>query len=358
MLIVGTNSSDALDGSADPDEIDGLDGDDDLYGHGGDDILYGDSGDDMLAGGSGDDTLDGGSGNDTLWGADGADQIVFRDGYGADVVMDFDLAADSVALVSSGVANWEDVQARLSADVDGTAILTLDDGSTLRFQGVAVEDLERHHFNLPNAPVCLSTGTFVSTARGEVLVETLRPGDLVQTLDEGVQPVLWVGRKATTFGHGAHRHQPILIGAGAMGHGLPRADLRVSPQHRVLVQGPVARRFARGALAKAKALCALPGIGQDSACTSVEYVQLLLPRHALVLANGLPVESFLPRRFALASLDAAARAEILRLMPGLADDPDKAYGPPARPILSLQIIETLPPQALRTVPFLHPGMAA
>ena len=349
MLITGTSGADTLDGSADPDEILGLEGDDRLYGHGGDDTLYGDEGDDMLAGGAGDDVLDGGAGNDTLWGGEGADRIIFRDGYGHDVVMDFDVTGGTVGLVSSGVTYWEDVQARLFDDYDGTAILILDDGSTLRFEGLVVTDLAQHHFNLPNAPVCFAAGTRIATARGEVAVEALHPGDLVQTLDEGLQPILWVGRRRTAFGHGAHRHQPIVIRAGAMGHGLPRTDLRLSPQHRLLVEGPGARRFERGALAKAKALCALPGVEQDTACTSVLYVQILLPRHALVLANGLPAETFLPRSFGLASLEEDARAEVLDLVPGLAEDPDHAYGPPVRPILSQKLIDSLPPAALRTI---------
>ena len=358
MLIVGTSASEDIDGSADPDEIQGLEGDDRLYGHGGDDTLFGDEGNDLLAGGEGDDVLDGGEGDDTLWGGTGADRIIFRDGYGHDVIMDFDVVGGTVGLVSSGVSYWEDVQARLFDDFDGTAILILDDGSTLRFEGLGVSDLQQHHFNLPNAPVCFVAGTRIATAKGEVAVETLRAGDLVWTLDDGLQPVLWIGRKRTRFGHGAHRHQPVLIRAGAMGKGLPRDDLRLSPQHRLLVQGPESRRFGHGALAKAKALCALPGVGQDSACTSVVYIQILLPRHGLVLANGLPCETFLPRGFGLNSLDAAARAEVLALVPALQDDPDHGYGPPARPILSQKLVESLPPAALQTLPPAARGLAA
>ncbi|PWK62583.1 Hint domain-containing protein [Roseicyclus mahoneyensis] len=350
MLIIGTNGSDILDGSADPDEIQGLDGDDTLYGHGGEDTLFGGDGDDLLFGGDGDDVLDGGAGNDTLWGGGGADRIIFGDGYGHDVVMDFDVVGGTVGLVASGVTYWEDVQARLFDDADGTALLILDDGSSLRFEGLTVADLEQHHFNLPSAPVCFVAGTLIATERGAVLVERLRIGDLVQTLDDGLQPILWIGRRRTSFGHLAHRHQPVVIRAGAMGHGLPSTDLRLSPQHRLLVAGPDGRRFARGGLAKAKALCGRPGIVQDTACTSVEYVQILLPRHGLVFANGLPAETFLPRAFALASLPEADRADLLQLVPGLADDPDHAYGPPARPILSVRLIEGLPERALRSLP--------
>jgi len=349
MPIAGTSGQDAIDGSADPDEILGLDDDDRLYGHGGDDSLYGDDGDDMLAGGAGDDLLDGGEGDDTAWGGGGADTIVFRDGYGHDVVMDFDPAADRVNLTSGGVETWADVQERLGSDSDGTARLTLEDGSTLRFEGLVLDDLTEEHFILPPPPVCFAAGTRIATPRGEEAVETLQPGDLVVTLDSGLQPLLWVGRRRTVFGHGDnHRHRPVRIAAGAMGWGLPHTDLLVSPQHRLLVVGPKGKRFVKGALAKAKGLCGRPGIVQDTACTAVEYLQLLLPRHETVLANGLPAETFLPREFALSSLSPADRAAVTALIPGLADDPQAAYGPPVRPLLSMYQLATLPCSALES----------
>ncbi len=356
-VLTGTSGSDIIDGSADPDEIFGLEGDDRLYGHGGADTLYGDDGNDMLAGGAGDDVLDGGAGNDILWGASGADVIVFRDGYGHDVIMDFDVAGDRVNLASSGVETWADVQDRLGSDFDGIAILTLDDGSTLRFEGLYPTDLTEDHFILPPPPVCFAAGTCIETFHGEVPVEVLRPGDLVLTLDHGLQPLLWVGLRQAVFGHGHHRHQPVRIAAGSMGRGLPDRDLRVSPQHRLLVTGPSAKRFAGGALAKAKGLCGRNGIAQETGCTSAHYFQLLLPQHGIVLANGLPAETFLPRGFALTTLSAADQAAICALIPGLADDP-AAYGPPARPLLSMQQLASLPDAALLAPMTDSAGLAA
>jgi hypothetical protein len=349
MQVSGSSGSDSIDGSADPDDMSGLEGDDHLYGHDGHDTLYGNEGNDMLAGGAGDDVLDGGAGDDALWGASGADTVIFRDGYGHDTIMDFDVSVDRVNLASSGVETWADVQDRLGVDSDGfTALLTLDDGSTLRFEGLTVADLTEDHFILPPPPVCFAAGTWIATPRGEVAVESLHPGDLVLTLDHGPQPLLWVGRRMTTFGHGNHRHQPVRIAAGAMGHGLPHSDLMVSPQHRLLVKGPDGKRFATGGLAKAKGLCGKNGIAQDTACTAVEYLQLLLPRHGIVLANGIPAETFLPRAFALISLSAADQSALCAVIPGLAENPQTAYGPPARPLLSMQQLASLPAAALQS----------
>ncbi len=341
----------AVDGSADPDEIAGGEGDDQLYGHAGADTLHGDGGNDSLHGGAGDDRLDGGAGKDALTGGTGRDTIVFRDGFDHDVVTDFDPAQDRVQLASSGVEDWKGVKARLSAAADGSAILRLDDGSTLLFLGVPPEDLDERHFDISPPPVCFAAGTWIDTPDGPVRVEDLRPGDRVLTLDDGALPVLWVWRRWTAFGHGAHRHQPMVIAPGAMGNGLPGTALRVSPQHRLLLAGSGQGAQERGVLAKAKALDGRPGIAQDRTCTAADYLQLLLPRHAIVFANGLAAESLYPGPLALHSLGEAARVRVEALFPGISVDPLAAYGPMARPVIGLRAVQVLhPEQALCPLP--------
>lgn len=347
------------DGSADPEEITGDEGDDRLYGHGGADTLHGDGGNDTLDGGEGDDRLDGGSGNDELTGGKGRDTIVFRDGFDHDVVTDFDPAQDRVELASGGVEDWTGVQARLSAAEDGSAILTLDDGSTLLFRGISPGDLGEQHFQISPPPVCFAAGTWIATPDGAARVEDLRPGDLVLTLDEGPQPVLWIGRRWTAFGHGAHRHQPIVIAPEALGPGMPSRELRVSPQHRLLLAGSGQGMQARGVLAKAKALDGRPGVAQDRACTAADYLQLLLPRHAILFANGLATESLYPGPVALHSLGESARARVEALFPGISVDVQAAYGPMARPVLGLRAVQALPPDQAMSPPFApNRGVAA
>ena len=343
-LLTGNSGDDQQDGSGDPDELHGDDGEDRLYGHGGDDSLFGDLGDDRIAGGDGNDTLDGGEGNDTLWGGADNDTLVLRDGYGNDVVMDFTPGEDVVRLTSSGIETWEDLQARLHTDHDGTAILILDDGTSLRFEGLTVGDLGEGDFVIDPPPVCFVAGTRIATPGGTVAVETLRPGDMVLTAEGDALAVLWTGCRVTRFGHGAHRHHPVLIPAGAMGAGLPNRDLRVSPQHRMLIRGKARGRFADGALARAKGLCGARGIVQDTGLTSVSYHQILLPRHAILSANGLGAESFYPGPFALETLPRADRLWIEARFPGVAENAEAAYGPFARPVLTLRQIADLPPE--------------
>ena len=73
-------------------------GDDRLWGEDGADELDGGTGDDILRGGAGDDVLWGGAGRDKLWGGRGADTFVFDAADGRDVVRDFEIDRDVIAL--------------------------------------------------------------------------------------------------------------------------------------------------------------------------------------------------------------------------------------------------------------------
>ncbi|PWE51378.1 hypothetical protein DEM26_04235 [Thioclava sp. NG1] len=42
---------------------------------------------------------------------------------------------------------------------------------------------------------CVTKGTRLATPRGPRRVESLQPGDLVTTLDDGPQPVLWCAHR-------------------------------------------------------------------------------------------------------------------------------------------------------------------
>lgn len=68
---------------------------------------------------------------------------------------------------------------------------------------------------------CFSAGTLIRTAQGEVAIETLKVGDMVETRDNGLQPIRWVG--SVHLGpqdlQRAPNLRPIRIRAGALGRG-------------------------------------------------------------------------------------------------------------------------------------------
>lgn len=84
-------------------------------------------------------------------------------------------------------------------------------------------------------PRCFCAGTMLVTLRGEVPVETVRPGDLVLTLSgEGapLKPVTWTGLvEIDLAGHpDPMAVRPVRIAAGAIEPGMPIRDLCVSPR--------------------------------------------------------------------------------------------------------------------------------
>jgi Hint domain/RTX calcium-binding nonapeptide repeat (4 copies) len=233
--------------------IDGGGGIDNLLGGLGGDALFGGADDDFIIGGEGDDTLDGGSGEDTF---------VFsgaRNGY----------------TVTSGTDAGG--QFFTVTDIDGT---DGDDGTDKVYNAEVLE------FADATDPVCFYSGTLVATPSGEVAVETLKAGDLVLTAEGEAKPIRWLGRQtvSTRFGDPL-RVLPIRVAAGALGENLPRRDLLVSPDHALLVDGVLVQA---GALVDGAAVRREGGVPEVFTYWHVE-----LHDHSLVLAEGVPAETFI-----------------------------------------------------------------
>ena len=79
--------------------------------------------------------------------------------------------------------------------------------------------------------VCFAKGTWITTPSGQVPIEKLAAGDMVVTMDHGPQPIRWI---SSSKRHAIGDMAPILIRKGALGN---TRDLRVSPQHRMLLSG-------------------------------------------------------------------------------------------------------------------------
>ncbi|MDT8856939.1 Hint domain-containing protein [Paracoccaceae bacterium Fryx2] len=155
-------------------------------------------------------------------------------------------------------------------------------------------------------PVCFVAGTRIATPQGSARVEDLRPGDLVLTLDDGPQPLVWVGGGRVIASGAA---LPVRIAAGVLGNG---ADLLVSGQHHLMLDGVACELLFGEAevLVAAKDLLGLPGVTQGGAARSVSYHHLLLGRHQILLAEGAAAESLHPGPMALAALPHRALADL------------------------------------------------
>ena len=173
-----------------------------------------------------------------------------------------------------------------------------------------------------NNVVCFSKGMTIETINGPVKVENLRKGMLVETIDHGYQPIVWVGsmRLEREALDADHRRRPIRISAGALGPNIPSSDLIVSPQHRVLVRSPIVRRMFGHSeiMVPALVLTELPCVDVLHPADGVEYFRFLLDRHEVVLSHDVEIESLFLGIETLKTLNPKALLEIEALGHNLA----------------------------------------
>ncbi len=143
----------------------------------------------------------------------------------------------------------------------------------------------------PIEAACFRAGTRLATPDGPVAVEDLDPGDEVMSAFGATLRVRWIGHRTLD----CRRHPrprdilPVRIEAGAFRPGAPIRDLWLSPDHALLLDGGLipARYLLNGAT-----------ILQEEA-DEVTYFHVEVETslgettHAVLLAEGLPAESYL-----------------------------------------------------------------
>lgn len=167
-------------------------------------------------------------------------------------------------------------------------------------------------------PPCFAAGTLIATPDGPRMIEDISCGDLVLTRDQGAQPVRWKGQRRVS---GRSKFAPVRIRKGALGN---TRDLRVSPQHRMLVSDWRAQYF----LGEETVFCpAVQLINGDTIhcdpCDQVTYVHLMFDQHEVIYAEGAESESFLVGDMHCAE-GSATRREILEIFPEL-ESADKLF---------------------------------
>ncbi len=285
---LGGSGNDSLVGTAASESLYGGGGGDTLADiGGGGNWLDGAAGNDSLIAGPGNDTLLGGADSNLIVAAGGADSIL--GGGGADSVVagegDDRIGVNGLALgrmTLDGGAGSDTLDLRAGAWVVGAeggfTTYSFDDGSGGAPDSVVwTTGIEQ--------VICFYPGTLIATPDGPRAVETLAIGDRVLTHEGAAAPVRWMGRQtvSTRFGD-PMRVLPIRIMAGALGEGLPLRDLLVSPDHAVLVGGVLVQA---GALVNDATI-----LRQRAVPERFTYHHVELATHALILAEGVPAETF------------------------------------------------------------------
>ena len=132
---------------------------------------------------------------------------------------------------------------------------------------------------------CFMPGTLIATPDGDRPVEELAIGDLVDTLDGGPRAIRWIGYRgyAGPFARNNPELLPVRVAAGALGDGLPRRDLLVSPRHAL---------FLRGVLVPAALLVNGVSVTRVEGLDEIRYIHIEFDGHQVVFSEGAPSESF------------------------------------------------------------------
>lgn len=134
--------------------------------------------------------------------------------------------------------------------------------------------------------VCFTGGTRIETARGPVAIEDLVVGDVAVTASGAARKIVWIGqRRVDSSGEKVHM-APVLVRAGAFGAGVPERDVFLSPGHPVLVR-------QNGVEVLVPIMNLINGTTIERTTQShVTYWHVELDQHDVLLADGLPAESF------------------------------------------------------------------
>lgn len=143
--------------------------------------------------------------------------------------------------------------------------------------------------------LCFAEGSRILTASGPRAIETLRPGDMLWTMDRGLQPLRWVGSRTLQLGIQMLFPQcrAVRLARGCLAPGIPERDLILSAQHRVVLASRIVDRMfgSEAILTAAKNLARGHLEGVTRILRPLRLYHLALDRHEILLAEGAAVES-------------------------------------------------------------------
>ena len=182
------------------------------------------------------------------------------------------------------------------------------------------------------------------TDQGPRPVEDLRPGMMIETLEQGRQPLRWIG--SMTMVPNAPCDDPaqvrlIRVTNERFGPAKPGIDLMVGPGARLLhspdgLRNPDGRRAAYTDFAQ---FVDGDSVFEITPPAPIETFHIALERHATVLAEGLPVEAYHPGYHMEEQMGPNKLSLFLSLFPHVTELED--FGLLANPRMTLRALHDL-----------------
>ena len=174
-------------------------------------------------------------------------------------------------------------------------------------------------------------GTLISTTTGDVAIEDLQPGDMVNTSSGEPAEVIWIGSASFVPADVGRRTPLTRVMADTFGQGRPASFLTVGPAARVLQTPPHLRGEAHGKAMFTPLRSFVDGVNviEITPPTQVRLFHLCLSRHAAINVGGLEMETFHPGSAAVRSVSHAMRDMFISMFPHISHVSD--FGPLAHP---------------------------
>ncbi|SIN92868.1 Hint domain-containing protein [Vannielia litorea] len=178
----------------------------------------------------------------------------------------------------------------------------------------------------------ISANARVLTPEGAVAAGQLSVGDVVETKDLGPLKVRWVGLTRVTREQLAQSPAlcPVRVKAASIDGTYPRQDLEISPNAGLVMRSNSDPQDE--CIVSATALTRRAGFCKSIPRHGITYVQILLERHAVMVVEGLEMESFHPGNLRPTASEAGLWSEIMAVLPELEHELE-TYGPRVRPDL-------------------------
>jgi hypothetical protein len=127
------------------------------------------------------------------------------------------------------------------------------------------------------------------TPAGEVAIEDIQIGDLVQTMRGEAMAVKWIGRHFYKRSGSSWNAKvvPVRVARHALDQATPHTDLYLSPGHSLFIDGAFIRVQD---LVNGTSIAAVAPVGRE-----IEYFHIVLDTHEVILAEGAAAETFLVR---------------------------------------------------------------
>ncbi|MEM6407152.1 MAG: Hint domain-containing protein [Pseudomonadota bacterium] len=169
----------------------------------------------------------------------------------------------------------------------------------------------------------IARGAVIATQTGNIPVEDLQPGDLVQTVEFGLLPVRWIGSYIVQPGTNDPQRsvtRMVRFSHDTFGLAKPSADLVLAESAHVLVRDTKCQALygMEQAYAPARAFEDGAQVFSITPAAPVAVYNLAFDKHATIVANGMEVESFHPGPLVEFMGDAHMRIATLRLFPHVA----------------------------------------